>query len=159
MQPLNFFNVNTTYTVPINKPSHTLLLCFCITICKSMCSFCISYLCMYTMRNGHYFCWCCYWRYTSLHWCSQYVAFSALTLLVGRQEGHPACKKNWVVRCWRGYQITTPAPHYFLVPAHLGSPGQKAVKQVCVCGKASMEQIVQLPPPQNAKNHFCKSCL
>ena len=30
------------------------------------------------------------------------VAFSALTLLVGRQEGHPACK-NWVVGCWRGY--------------------------------------------------------
>jgi len=29
-------------------------------------------------------------------------AFSALTLLVGRQEGHPACK-NWVVGCWRGY--------------------------------------------------------
>ena len=27
--------------------------------------------------------------------------FSALTLLVGRQEGHPACKKNWVsVCCW-----------------------------------------------------------
>jgi len=24
---------------------------------------------------------------------SDYVAFSALTLLVGRQEGHPACKK------------------------------------------------------------------
>ena len=23
-------------------------------------------------------------------------AFSALTLLVGRHEGHPACKKNWV---------------------------------------------------------------
>jgi len=22
-----------------------------------------------------------------------YIAFSALTLLVGRQEGHPACKK------------------------------------------------------------------
>jgi len=22
------------------------------------------------------------------------LAFSALTLLVGRQEGHPACKKN-----------------------------------------------------------------
>jgi len=31
-----------------------------------------------------------------------YSAFSALTLLVGRQEGHPACKKR-VVRCWRGY--------------------------------------------------------
>ena len=30
-------------------------------------------------------------------------AFSALTLLVGRQEGHPACKKNWAVGCWCGY--------------------------------------------------------
>jgi len=28
--------------------------------------------------------------------------FSALTLLVGQQEGHPACK-NWLVRYWRGY--------------------------------------------------------
>ena len=30
------------------------------------------------------------------------LAFSALTLLVGRQERHPACK-NWVMRYWRGY--------------------------------------------------------
>ena len=29
-------------------------------------------------------------------------AFSALMLLVGRQEGHPACK-NWVVGCGHGY--------------------------------------------------------
>jgi len=28
--------------------------------------------------------------------------FSALTLLVARQEGHLACK-NWVLRYWRGY--------------------------------------------------------
>jgi len=28
-------------------------------------------------------------------------ALSALMLLVGRQEGHPACK-NCVVGCWRG---------------------------------------------------------
>jgi len=28
--------------------------------------------------------------------------FSALTLLVGRQEGHPACK-IWAMGCWRGY--------------------------------------------------------
>ena len=33
---------------------------------------------------------------------STMVAFSALTLLVGRQEGHPVCK-NWVVGCWHGY--------------------------------------------------------
>jgi len=31
----------------------------------------------------------------------QLVAFSALTLLVGWQEGHPTCK-NWVMGCWRG---------------------------------------------------------
>ena len=30
------------------------------------------------------------------------IAFSALTLLVGRQEGHPACK-NRVVGYWHGY--------------------------------------------------------
>jgi len=33
---------------------------------------------------------------------TEFFAFSALTLLVGRQEGHPACKKNRVVRCWSG---------------------------------------------------------
>jgi len=33
------------------------------------------------------------------------VAFSALTLLVERQEGHPACKKlsGGQVGCWLGY--------------------------------------------------------
>ena len=32
-----------------------------------------------------------------------FFAFSALTLLVGWQEGHPTCKKNWAVGCWCGY--------------------------------------------------------
>jgi len=32
---------------------------------------------------------------------SVFVAFSALTLLVGRQEGRPACKKTeWWVLAW-----------------------------------------------------------
>jgi len=31
-----------------------------------------------------------------------YYDFSALTLLVGRQEEHPACN-NWVMECSRGY--------------------------------------------------------
>jgi len=31
-----------------------------------------------------------------------FTAFSALTLLVGRQEVHPACKKR-VVGYWHGY--------------------------------------------------------
>ena len=26
--------------------------------------------------------------------------FSALTLLVGRQDGHPACNKNWMLVSW-----------------------------------------------------------
>ena len=80
-------------------------------------------------------------------------AFSALTLLVGQQEGHPACK-NRVVGCWRGYLLERGADLHmaqlmplpltvscfskvqigftFLVPAHPGGPGQRAVKQVCV---------------------------
>ena len=44
--------------------------------------------------------------YSTWHRCDQLFvscAFSALTLLVGRQEGHPACKKNSVVGCWHGY--------------------------------------------------------
>jgi len=82
-------------------------------------------------------------------------AFSALTLLVGRQEGHPACKKTewWgagvVVCLGRGADLhmaqLMPVPltvscfskiqigFTFLVPAHLGSPGKKAAKRVCVC--------------------------
>ena len=83
------------------------------------------------------------------------VAFSALTLLVGRQEGHPACKKTewWgagVVICLeRGADLhiaqLMPLPltvccfskmqigFTFLVPAHPGSPGKRAVKRVYVC--------------------------
>jgi len=48
-----------------------------------------------------------------------YHAFSALTLLVGRQEGHPAFSKIQI-----GFT--------FLVPAHLGSPGKRAIKRACV---------------------------
>jgi len=80
-------------------------------------------------------------------------AFSALTLLAGRQEGHPACKKlsggvlAWL-SAWSELQTTAQLMALpltvscfskihigftFLVPAHLGSPGQRAVKWVCVC--------------------------
>ena len=87
---------------------------------------------------------------------SQRIAFSTLTLLAGRQEGHPACKKTeW----WRGAGVVIclelgadlhmaelmPLPltvscfskiqtgFTFLVPAHPGSPGKRAIKRVCVC--------------------------
>jgi len=74
-----------------------------------------------------------------------------LTLLVGQQEGHPACKKHgggvlaWLsvwnevqtrmaqlmplpltVSCFSKIQIG----FTYLVPAHLGSPGKRAVKRV-----------------------------
>jgi len=60
-------------------------------------------------------------------------------LLVGLLEGHPACK-NWAVGCWHGYLSGTRCSKIqigftFLVPAHLGSPGQRVVKRVCVCMK------------------------
>jgi len=80
--------------------------------------------------------------------------FIALTLLVGWQEWHPACKKlEWwgagmviclergadlhmaqlmpplTVSCFSKIQIG----FTFLVPAHTGSPGKRAVKRVCRC--------------------------
>jgi len=81
-----------------------------------------------------------------------FTAFSALTLLLGRQEGHPACKKKvvgagMVICLQRGADLhmaqLMPLPltvfskiqigFTFLVPVHPGSPGQVAVKRVSVC--------------------------
>jgi len=84
-----------------------------------------------------------------------YVSVHALMLLVGWQEGHPACKKtDWwgagvVVCSERGADLhmahLMPLPltvscfskiqtgFTFLVPAHPGSPGQRAIKWVCLC--------------------------
>ena len=91
---------------------------------------------------------CCYLGNT--------FAFSALTLLVGRQEGHPACKKqSGGVLAWLSVCLEQDADLHmaqlmplpltvscfskihigftFLVPADLGNPGKRAVKRVCVC--------------------------
>ena len=83
------------------------------------------------------------------------AAFSALTLLVGQQEGHPACKRlsggvlAWLsvwskvqtcimaqlmplpltVSCFSKIQIG----FAFLVLAHPGCPGKRAIKRLCVC--------------------------
>jgi len=87
-------------------------------------------------------------------YCRLQCAFSALTLLVGWQEGHPACKKTewWgaglVICLERGADLHVaelmPLPltvscfskiqvgFTFLVPAHLGTPG-KGPLNVCVC--------------------------
>ena len=77
------------------------------------------------------------------------MCLSTLTLLVGWQEGHPACK-NWVVGCWHGVEWGAdlyiaqlmPLPltvsciskiqifFTFLVPAHPGTHGKRAIKWV-----------------------------
>jgi len=76
-----------------------------------------------------------------------------LTLLVGRQEEHPAYKKlsggvlAWL-SVWREVAELMPLPltvfcfskiqigFTFLVPADPGSPGKRAVKCVCVRSRA-----------------------
>ena len=98
-----------------------------------------------------------FWRYPNfvIVQCRMRSAFSALMLLVGRQEEHPACKKlEWWgagmviclerdadlhmaqlmslplnVSCFCKIQIG----FTFLVLAHPGSPGKRATKRVCVC--------------------------
>ena len=74
------------------------------------------------------------------------------TPLVGRQEGHPACKKigdvggwHWLVWMeWHpaGWLVCLPLLIFpctiksrssLLAPAHPGGPGKRAVKRLCVC--------------------------
>ena len=96
--------------------------------------------------------------------------FSALTLLVGRQEGHPACKRTerWgagaAICLERGADLhmaqLMPLPltvscsskiqigFTFLVPAYLGSPGQRAVKWVCVMALCISTTLFYIQPSQ-----------
>ena len=93
------------------------------------------------------------------HYTGQPEAFSALTLLIGWQEGHLAWKKTewWgagmvicleqgadlhmaqlmplplTVSCFSIIQGKNQIGFTFLVLAHPGSPGKRAVKLVCVC--------------------------
>ena len=99
----------------------------------------------------------------------QFFAFSALTLLVGQQEGHPA-SNNRVVRCWHGYLSGSrcrldvaqlmPLPltvscfskiqigFTLLVPAHPGSPGKEPLNGcVRVC---ALQQFIKI---KKSKSH------
>jgi len=97
-------------------------------------------------------------------------------LLVGRQEGHPASKTlEWwgasVVICLeRGADLhmaqMMPLPltvscfskiqigFTVLVPAHLGSPGQRAVKRVCVCVFDIISQLLVTSTTLIAQWHY-----
>jgi len=87
------------------------------------------------------------------------IAFSALTLLVGQQEGHPVCKKwgdsgdgHWLVRmewCPAGWSVCLPLLIFpctiksrssLLAPAHPGGPGKRAVKRLW-CGGGNLVKI------------------
>jgi len=79
------------------------------------------------------------------NFCFNEFAFSALTLLVGWQEGHPASDLHTAqlmplpltVTCFSKIQTGVA----FLVPAYLGSPRKMAVKRVCVCEFAFTVQV------------------
>jgi len=97
------------------------------------------------------------------------VAFSALTVLVGRQEGHPACKKEW--RGWWRWALVSAdgvAPSRMAsvsasvnLPLHhkvqrfssgTGSPsgpGKRAVKQLWWWWWVSLDQRACPLPPES----------
>ena len=99
----------------------------------------------------------------SVHWCCW---------LGGRKGIQPV--RNWVVRCWHGYLPGArcrlaygPADAMpltvscfrkihtgftFLVPAHLGSPWQRAVKWVCVCMSVFSDCVVFYGDSQHVTN-------
>jgi len=86
-------------------------------------------------------------------------AFGALTLLVGRQEGHPACKnlsggvpvwlsvwsemQTCIQPSWCSCSNKIQIGFTFLVPAYPGSPGQRAVKRVCVVSVIKLQVKVK----------------
>jgi len=91
------------------------------------------------------------------------TAFSALTLLVGQQEGHPACKKlgdgaggHCLVRMewWpAGWSVCLPLLIFpgtsksrssLLAPAHPGGPRKRDVKWLCVCTGEQMLSLMRL---------------
>jgi len=79
-----------------------MLVYFCFVYAFIYAVFCFAKsttLCMFQIQFSPSQC-CGYFYYTHTHpfngpFFRTIRAFSALTLLVGRQEGHPACKKQW----------------------------------------------------------------
>jgi len=74
-----------------------------------------------------------YWYYSDI------FAFSALTLLVGQQEGHPACKKlssgvlAWLSVWSEVHTCVWPSGFHCHSQSLASVKKQRAVKRVCVC--------------------------
>jgi len=151
-QHADSFNTCSTTTTSIHPVHHTLSAChslFYYDVTDDICKKFLYYDIIAT--------------YVKTIQCLSKVTFSALTLLFGRQEGHPAWKKTewWVagivicleqgadlhmaqlmplpltVSCFSKIQIG----FTFLVQANPGSPGKRALKRVCVC--LSKEKLKQ----------------
>jgi len=73
-----------------------------LSVCLSVCPICF---CVSAQHGQHTF-----WPF-----CPK-VNILALTLLVGNWEEHPACK-NWVMRCWHGYQARSYCKWFAYGPA------------------------------------------
>ena len=108
-------------------------------------------VCRPESNSSHYICCRLCWIFSN-YW-NFFVPSVLWHLLVGLQERHLACKKTewWgagVVIClercadlhsWCHCHLTFscfskfPTGFTFLVPAHLGTLGQRAIKRACVC--------------------------
>ena len=128
-------------------------MCDCLVVTSKNIYTAFVHLCVTTHNEKRWpvntLCGYAYYVSTEFIYNQHCYAFSALTLLVGRQEGHPACKKNmrgW----WRwalvsldgvvpsrmiGVSACVSLPlHHLLAPAHPGGPGKRAVKRLwCGC--------------------------
>jgi len=136
----------------------------------------VTTTCTYVARPWFFF---HYLFQTRSFWDNWYmsVAYSALTLLVGWQEGHLACKKTewWgagmVICLERGADLHVaqlmPLPltvscfskiqigFTFLQPAHLGSPG-KGPLNVCVCFCSLHMPFLEFCPQPTVSKHRSK---
>jgi len=77
-------------------------------------------------------------------------AFSALALLVGRQEEHPACK-NWVVRYWHGYLSGTRCKLFAFGPSSL-APFKSRMVWLCRC---RLTHVVLEKRPLTGRSSSC----
>ena len=94
---LQAYNKHTIFKRNFNFLFHFMFILWCLELFRNFCDrtvYCVS------VRHfrGHSQARCC----LSLFQYINVSAFSALMLLVGRQEGHPACKKM-SGGCWCGY--------------------------------------------------------
>jgi len=72
-----------------------------------------------------------------------FFAFSALTLLVGQQEGHPVCE-NWVVRYWHGYLYGVSCKWFAYYPDDATPSSLLSEKSRMVCLSGTSIEIFHL---------------